>query len=61
MMKKAEKKAPVTRVLEKVRSRHDTTNQCNQFREKLIYYSSTKRWNKGTNSAPHNENKRKED
>jgi len=60
-MKKAEKKAPVTRVLEKVQSRHDTMNQCNQFREKSIHYSSTKRWNKGTNSVPHNENKRKED
>jgi len=60
-MKKAEKKAPVTRVLEKVWSRHNITNQCNQFREKSIYYSSTKRWNKGTNSTPYNENKRKED
>jgi len=60
-MKKAEKKAPVTRVLEKVQSRHNTMNQCNQFQEKSIYYSSMKRWNKGTNSAPHNENKRKED
>ena len=60
MMKKAEKKAPVTRVLEKVRSRHDTTNQCNQSREKSIYYSSTKRWNKGTDSVSHNEDKGKE-
>jgi len=59
MMKKAKKKASVTRVLEKVWSRHNTTNQCTQFREKLIHYSSTKRWNKGTDSAPHNEDKGK--
>jgi len=61
MMKKAKKKAFATRVLEKVRSRHDRMDQCNQFQEKSIYYSSTKKWNKGTNSAPHSGNKRKED
>jgi len=61
MIRKAKKKALVTRVLEKVWSRYNTTNQCNQFQEKLIYYSSTKRWNKGTNSVPHSGNKRKED
>ena len=60
MIKKAEKKTPVTRVLEKVQSRHDTINQCNQSQEKSIHYSSMKKQNKGTDSAPHNEDKGKE-